>query len=49
VAEAREVPPICTSGGGNKTLPTESVVASWEEHVDSQDRKVNEICPWEDE
>lgn len=51
VAEAGKGPPICTSGGGDgdKTLPTESVVASWEEHVDSQDRKVNEICPWEDE
>lgn len=49
VAEAGESPPISTSGGGDKTLPTESVAASWEEHVDSQDRKVNEICPWEDE
>lgn len=49
VAEAGEGPPISTSGGDKKTLPTETVVTSWEEHVDSQDKKVNEICPWEDE
>jgi hypothetical protein len=49
VTEPEEVPPSCTSGNGDKALHTESVVASWEEHVDSQDRKVNEICPWEDE
>jgi regulator of G-protein signaling len=49
VAEAGEGPPISTSGGDKKTLPTETVVTSWEEHVESQDKKVNEICPWEDE
>jgi hypothetical protein len=49
VTESEEVPPSCTSGDGDKVLHTESVVASWEEHVDLQGRKVNEICPWEDE
>lgn len=49
MTEVEEVGPSHTSGNGDKTLHTESVVASWEEHVDSQDRKINEICPWEDE
>jgi hypothetical protein len=49
VTKAEEVPPSCTSGDSDKALHTESVVTSWEEQVDSQGRKVNEICPWEDE
>jgi hypothetical protein len=47
--EAKEDCASCTSDGGDRTLHTQSVVASWEEHADSQSGKVNEICPWEDE
>ncbi|XP_023714434.1 uncharacterized protein LOC111868217 isoform X2 [Cryptotermes secundus] len=49
MTEVEEVAPSHASGNGDKALHTECVVASWEEHVDSQDRKINEICPWEDE
>ena len=35
--------------GGDSALRTESVVTTWEERSDPQGRKVNEICPWEDE
>jgi hypothetical protein len=49
VTKAEEVPPSSRSGDSDKALHTESVVTSWEKHVDSQGRKVNEICPWEDE
>ncbi|KAJ9599500.1 hypothetical protein L9F63_010032, partial [Diploptera punctata] len=46
-----QVPATSTSGGGggDSALNTESVVATWGERTDSQGRKVNEICPWEDE
>ncbi|PSN41096.1 hypothetical protein C0J52_21836 [Blattella germanica] len=50
-ATVEEVPASSTSGG-DSALHTESVVtsvASWGERADSQGRKVNEICPWEDE
>ncbi|XP_069697878.1 regulator of G-protein signaling 9 isoform X2 [Periplaneta americana] len=48
VVVAEESPAVCPSGG-DSALHTESVVASWEERADPQSRKVNEICPWEDE
>lgn len=50
VVVAEESPAVCPSGGGGgSALHTESVVTSWEERADPQSRKVNEICPWEDE
>ncbi|KDR13220.1 regulator of G-protein signaling 9 isoform X2 [Zootermopsis nevadensis] len=49
VTEAKEDPVSCTSDGGDRALHTQGVVATWAEHTDSQSRKVNEICPWEDE
>lgn len=49
VTEVKEDPASCTSDGGDRALHTQSVVDTWAEHTDSQSRKVNEICPWEDE